>query len=161
MIPPGDQREVYERVEDYAKKLAQAERKLAAARSALPQICSILGLDATRDWKLGGIVIVDGTAGVPSSKPNFIPIVAKEIFIEVLRITESLDRTHAIFCSPLWLPRQELDFHSGNEEAVVCGMKFRHGNFRLTGRSYLKETLPRYIAASATRSSHELRTDPW
>jgi hypothetical protein len=65
---------------DYAKKQAQAERKLSASRSALPQICGILGLDDERDWKLGAIVIVDGAAGIPSSKPNFIPIVAKSRF---------------------------------------------------------------------------------
>jgi len=161
MITPGDPREVYERIKDYAKKLAQAERKLAAARGALPQVCGFLGLDAKKDWRLGGMVIVDGTAGIPSSKPNFIPIVAKEIFTEVLRLTKNLDHTQALFSSPLWLPREGIDFHNQYKEVEVCGIKFRHGTFTLTGRSYLHESLPRYVAESAAHNAHDLRTDPW
>jgi hypothetical protein len=162
MIVPGDPREVYERLEDFAKKLAQAERKLAAVRSALPQVCGILGLDVQRNWSLGAMVIVEGNSGIPSSKPNFIPIVAKEIFIEVLTLTKDLDRTQAVLSSPLWLPREGIEFQREQfEEVEVCGIKFRMGRITLTGTSYLNKSLPRYVAKSAARNPQELRTDSW
>ena len=160
MITPGDPREVYDRIKDYAKKLGQAERKLEAARRALPHICGELGLDADRHWNLGGIVILDGAAGIPSSKPNSIPIVEKGVFIKMLTLTRNLELTHAILCSPLWLPREGTDFRSERIESDVCGFKFRLGTFTLTGRPYLQDSLPRYIA-EAGRNVEQLRTAQW
>src|SRR5262249_49415183 len=129
MITPGDPGEVYDRIKDYPKKLGQAERKLGAAQRAVAQVCAQLGLDAKRDWKLAGIVILDGAAGIPSSKPNFIPLVPKDVFMEVVTLTKNLELTHAIFCSPLWLPREGTDFCSERIESDVCGFKFRKGTF--------------------------------
>ena len=51
MIAPGDPREVYDRIKDYAKKLGQAERKLGAVRRAVVQVCTQLGLDANRGFR--------------------------------------------------------------------------------------------------------------
>jgi hypothetical protein len=161
MLMPGDPREVHQRIGDFGKKVAQAERKLSTARGAIPEVQAILGLDAQRDWKLGAIVIVDGMAGIPSPKPNFIPIVAKEIFIKVLTLTKDLNRAHAVFCSPLWLPHEGSDYQGTYEDAEVCGVRFGHGSISLTGRSYLNDSLPRYVVESACRSPDELRTEPW
>jgi hypothetical protein len=160
MITPGDPREVYDRIGDYPKKLGQAERKLGATLRALPQICDELGLDATRDWKLGGAVILDGAAGIPSSKPNSIPIVEKDIFVRVLTLTKNLDLTHAILCSPLWLPREGMDFRRERMQLDLCGYKFRQGTFTLTGRSYMRDSLPRYVS-EAGQDLGQLRAARW
>jgi hypothetical protein len=160
MITPGDSRQVYERIEDYEEKVDQAERKLGAAQHALAQVCRDLGLSASEEWKLGGIVILDGAAGIPSPKPNTIPIVEKRVFIEILRLTKDLKLTHAILCSPVWLPRDGTNYRVARTELEVCGFKFRLGTFELTDRLYLRDSLPTYIAEAGQRVE-QLRTAEW
>jgi hypothetical protein len=160
MIAPGDPREVYDRIKDYAKKLDQAERKREAARRALAHVCSVLGVDPNRNWKLGGIVILDGAAGVPSTKPNSVPIVKNDVFSTILTRTGNLELTHAILCSPVWLPRERTDFQTEDVESKVCGFKFRLGTFTLLGRPYLQQSLPRYVV-EAGQNVEELRTALW
>ena len=161
MLQPGDAREVQNRISVCHGKVVQINRKLHFARKETAALLAGLGLDAGVSWKMDGIVIIDGFGGAPSAIPNAIPVVPAKVFLAALQLSKSIDRCHAFFCSPLWLPRKDRDFLQPTAETEIWGIKFSTGTLSHGSCSYLRESLPIYFAEAGAWSSEGLRSMAW
>ncbi len=161
MLQPGDVREVLNRKKVIQEKVAQARRKLRGTRAAIQQVVQKLGLSPALDWTINSVVIIEGFGGAPSDQPNELPVVPRDVFIRLLEIAPSLDQAHAVLCSPLWLPREGVDYEKRWEAKTICGVPFNRPGFEVAGRSYMMESLPQYLAGALQRPASELRSSRW
>jgi hypothetical protein len=160
MLQPGDVREVLNRKRVVREKVTQARRKLAGARAATEEVLRKLGLPSGA-WTINAVVIIDGFGGTASDHPKEIPVVPREVFIRVVDAALDLEHAHAVMSTPLWLPREGVDFEQHWEPTTICGVPFNRPGTDIGDRSYIWESLQRYLAEAFELSVAELKSVPW
>jgi hypothetical protein len=160
MLQPGDVREVINRAKAVGEKVTQAARKVERARISLPMILARLGLTSGA-WTVNGIVVIDGFGGRPSSIPKKIPVVPQSVFIKAISSSRDLEHLHAVFCTPIWLPRDGADFVFEHVDTDLNGTKFRLPGFSVGRAPYLTESLGIYFREASAKTIAELRDMPW
>ena len=113
------------------------------------------------EWTLNAVVIIDGFGGIASDHPKEVPVVPRDVFIRVVNAAPDLEHAHAVMSTPLWLPREGLDFERQWEPTTLCGMPYNLPGIDLGKRSYMRESLQQYLAEGFKLSVPELRSVPW
>jgi len=160
MLQPGDVREVLNRKKAIQEKVHQARRKVIGARAETDEMLRKLGL-ARGDWSIGGVVIIDGFGGTVSDHPKDVPVVPRDIFVRVLDAAVDLEHAHAVMSTPLWLPREGIDFELLPERSTICGVPFNRTGIGIGNRSFMLESLPQYLAEAFALPVAELNSLRW
>jgi hypothetical protein len=160
MLQPGDVREVLNRKKVIKEKVDQLRRKVSGARAVISDVLDRLGLPPG-DWTINGAVIIEGYGGSPSTDPKALPVVPRDVFVRVVVDCPDLEHAHAALGTPLWLPREGIDFVARREEESICGVKFSRPGFDVGPSSYMRESLDTYLADAFARTINDLRTMPW
>lgn len=160
ILQPGDAREVITKRNEALKKVAQIERKVSKVRQALPRALASLGLEAGT-WTVEGMVVIDGFGGLPSNKPKEFPIVPLKVALEVFNRSVDLLHAHALFTTPIWLPRPGVDFDIIRLEEDLFGVSFDVPSVDIRDVSYMKQSLPRYIEEAMNQPTYVLRSAAW
>ena len=161
MLQPGDVREVVNRKKVAHEKVTQTLRKVSSAKNAIDKILNYLDLPKSNDWRISGIVIIDGFGGVSSNMPKEVPVVPKDIFVPALQLAPSLEHLHATFTSPIWLPKLGIDYELELSETTLCGVPFLRPGINVDKVSYMKETLPDYLSKAFHMTISELQAHSW
>jgi hypothetical protein len=78
MLPPGEVREVSNRIGAIPGKVEQARRKAAAVREVLPKVLAAVVPGATEaGWTVEGLVMLDGYVGRPEPQ---VPVITRRAF---------------------------------------------------------------------------------
>jgi len=160
MLQPGDVREVLNRKKVIKEKVVQASRKVAGARAALPDVLKRLGL-RPGDWTINGVVIIEGYGGAASDDPKMLPVVPHDVFLRAIARCPDLNHAHAVLGSPLWLPREGIDFVARWDSGTICGIQFNRPGLEVGLRSYLRESLDSYLTEAFEHTVDQLRMLPW
>lgn len=161
ILQPGDVREVLNKRKVIYEKVAQAQRKLHSVRKHKVSVVSSLGFSSPESWTINAIVLIDGYGGIPSQLPKDIPVVPKALFLKALQEISSLERLHAFFTTPIWLPRDGIDFESSFVTSDVSGITFNKKVFRLGPTSYSDASFLRYIKEIDDFSTSDLYDLDW
>jgi hypothetical protein len=133
---------------------------LLATKGAMDEVLRKLRLPYG-EWTLNAVVIIDGFGGIASDHPKEVPVVPRDVFIRVVNAAPDLEHAHAVMSTPLWLPREGLDFERQWEPTTLCGMPYNLPGIDLGKRSYMRESLQQYLAEGFKLSVPELRSVPW
>lgn len=161
MIQPGDIREVLERQASCRQKSVQALRKRDAIRANLPDVLKALELAPDDDWRVEALVIVDNFGGAPSTSPKEAPVVPRKIFAQALSLAPDLDRLHAAFTSPDWLPREGRDYHRPFHQVDIGGVEMELPFFVMGAEAYMRDNLETYLQTAYARTPQDLRAQFW
>ncbi|MBX3564929.1 MAG: hypothetical protein KF730_10180 [Sphingomonas sp.] len=160
MLQPGDVREVHRRSIALREKVAQTSRKIAFARQNSGMLLKKLGLDDD-DWRIDGLVLVEGFGGTASPEPKQVPIVPSDVFFTGLASGLSLEKLHALFTTERWLPRSGTDYNAIDEVREISGVAISRPGFMIGATAYMTESLPRYFAQADDIEAADLRAEPW
>ncbi|WP_438851163.1 hypothetical protein [Brevundimonas nasdae] len=152
MIQPGDVREVLQRKKALREKVQQAERKRDSVRANLPAVIATLNLDASINWSVQAIVLIDNFGGAPSSKAD-IPIVHRKVFAHAVPTAPTLELLHSVLSTDSWLPRNGADYQRVYEEFDLGGMKIEMPGFQMGKTSYMHKNLPNYLRTAYNTST--------
>ncbi len=130
MIPPGDSREVHNKVRACEEKVLQLHRKVGFVKKNVSSIIGdYIGEFDFQEWSVGGVVIVEGYAGIKSDKPE-IPVVTLSIFKAGVEKGLRLYDFYRWCCSLCWLPKKGVHYRPFLED-------FDMGDKRLSKPSML------------------------
>ncbi len=97
------------------EKVRQLEPKVSAARRNISKTLDLLGINIKRayesDWKVVGIVVIDGYSGVVSPTAD-LPIIPHYVFTTGIRKCENLHIFFEWLQSLVWLPQLDIHFES-------------------------------------------------
>ena len=111
MIQPGDPREIVNRAKACEEKVGKVGVKVAAVRRKLVEVAKVhFGTEIfPEEWKVNGIIVVDGYGGIESSNSEF-PIMHKKIFMEGLKYFSKIDQIYIWAKSLKWLPQKNIHY---------------------------------------------------
>lgn len=109
-LPPGDAREVHNRKKVMREKVLQLRRKLGAAREHVQELFELVGVDhgntSQDDWRIVGLVVVDGYYGQLAEETDDIVIVPQKILTIGIDQCESLWSIYVWLRSMRWIPQE-------------------------------------------------------
>jgi hypothetical protein len=159
-LTPGSIKEIHNKQKAVLEKTTQAQRKLTACEKKLAEV--LKRLSCTGDgWRIHAIVAVEGFAGLPSDRPKSIPIVPSSVLAAATHGFDDLNRLHAFFCSPLWLPRRDADFTGRPTYHSVLGHTFRTDPVLAADGLYLGGSFDRYMREANDMTLDDLQAVPW
>jgi|GEM_PF-2488588 len=159
MNQPGDAQEVIQRQKNCREKVQQAIRKRDRIRADLPTILKHLGEDATRTWSVEALVVIDGYGGTVSPNPKACPVVPRKV-LEIARAPSAL-HLHAALATETWMPRENRNYTSGEQDFDLAGETLTMPMFNLMGEPYLPKSLPAYLDEAFARPVEDLQMEPW
>lgn len=161
VLQPGDPREVNQKRKALQQKVRQVERKRNRVAAASLKERRKIHPSIDDSWSFHGIVVVEGYGGTVSEHPQHLPIVPKTVFLEVVQGVENLDLLHAMFTSPLWLPRDGIDFHREIRDTPLCGAVFERAVMTIGDATYMPTSLRGYLEEMKLLGASKLRAAPW
>ncbi|OYW91388.1 MAG: hypothetical protein B7Z23_08255, partial [Pseudomonadales bacterium 32-61-5] len=160
VLSPGGINEIHDKQKEVLAKTSQAHRKLEACNRQLKDVLKRLA--CTGDGcRLCAIVAVEGFAGLPSDRPKTIPIVPSSVLAAATHGFDDLNRLHAFFASPLWLPRRGTDFIGTPRDQTVLGQTFRTDPVSAGHTLYLGGTFNRYMQEANAMTLEDLQAEAW
>lgn len=128
MLPPGDPREVMNRLRVVAEKVEQLQRKVTFGREQTAALFQALSRDLDgSDWQIAGAVVLDGFVGRESDARLDVPVVPLEIVKRTMGSFTSLKQWYTWLRSKSWLPTPGRDF-------VIEPWELTFGPIRMEGR---------------------------
>jgi hypothetical protein len=125
MLPPGETREVENRLAVVPRKAAQAVKKSTAFRESIEACLATLKIDATGTWLVQPIVILDGFPGLSS---DGVRVVTRRLFSTGLRYTTSLTGLLTWLDSDAFVPKEGVHYRLMKTSTSLGGVSIeRYG----------------------------------
>lgn len=108
ILQPGDIREVFNKIQAAASKVKQLSRKVDFVKDNLLEVIlrsfgDVIDTASLSDWKVRGIVVIQGFGGTVSEQSD-IPIITTDIFCKGLDNFKNLELLYSWVKSLSWLP---------------------------------------------------------
>lgn len=161
MNQPGDAQEVIQKQETCREKVQQALRKRDRVRADLPKILSFIGEDATQQWTVEALVVIDGFGGTVSPDPKGCPVVPRKVLEIAIARAPNARHLHAALATPRWMPKLNRNYMTGEQDFDLAGETMTMPMFTLSNEAYLPVSLPAYLDEAFSLTIGELQAEPW
>lgn len=143
LLPPADPREVQTKKRVCYQKVDQVARKLAAAKSNLPNLLNAafdITVESSDEWNVDAAVVIQGFGGA-LSQCDHIPIVPDWVLEAGVRTAPTLKRLSQWMKSLDWLPVHGRDFIIQENPPELLDIKVSYPGLVPTrpGRDYLED----------------------
>jgi len=140
LLQPGDPVEIINKAEACIQKVGKIKTKVKALQGNVKEFAHVVfdkNINAD-EWRVVGVIVIDGYGGVESSDETF-PIITKKVFLEGLKRFSKISEFYDWMSSLKWLPKQDLHYKTDTIKDDVINLRTERPGFAILpeGSNYL------------------------